>query len=105
MENLLKNKQRALCDKVESRGIVYQLLARFLKRAQIKVETKDDRIEKAILYIRKHIYEAIDLATLSENSCLSKDHFIRLFEKRNWCDPFKIYQSEENRKGTTHFGN
>ena len=55
MENLLKNKQRALCDKVESRGIVYQLLAHFLKRAQVKVETKDDRIEKAILYIRKHI--------------------------------------------------
>ena len=25
MQNLLKNKQRALCDKVESRGIVYQL--------------------------------------------------------------------------------
>ena len=81
MENLLKNKQRALCDKVESRGIVYQLLAHFLKRAQVKVETKDDRIEKAILYIRKHIYEAIDLTTLSENSCLSKDHFIRLFKK------------------------
>ena len=72
MENLLKNKQRALCDKVESRGIVYQLLAHFLKRAQVKVETKDDRIEKAILYIRKHIYEAIDLTTLSENSCCQK---------------------------------
>ena len=66
MENLLKNKQRALCDKVESRGIVYQLLAHFLKRAQIKVETKDDRIEKAILYIRKHIYEAIDLKKIEK---------------------------------------
>ena len=72
MENLLKNKQRALCDKVESRVIVYQLLSPFLKRAQVKVETKDDRIEKAILYIRKHIYEAIDLTTLSENSCFQK---------------------------------
>lgn len=72
MQNLLKNKQRALCDKVESRGIVYQLLAHFLTRAQAKMETKDNRIEKAILYIRKHIYETIDLTTLAENSCLSK---------------------------------
>ena len=37
MQNLLKNKQRTLSEKVESRGIVYQLLARFLQRAQIKM--------------------------------------------------------------------
>ena len=98
MENLLKNKQRALCDKVESRGIVYQLLARFLKRAQIKVETKDDRIEKAILYIRKHIYEAIDLTTLSENSCLSKDHFIRLFKKETGVTPSKYINQKKIEK-------
>ena len=51
MQNLLKNKQRALCDKVESRGIVYQLLAHFLTRAQAKMETKANRIEKAQLIL------------------------------------------------------
>ena len=55
MQNLLKNKQRTLSEKVESRGIVYQLLARFLQRAQIKMVLKDNRIEEAIHYIRKHI--------------------------------------------------
>ena len=105
MQNLLKNKQRALCDKVESRGIVYQLLAHFLTRAQAKMETKANRIEKAILYIRKHIYETIDLTTLAENSCLSKDHFIRLFKKRNRYHSFKVYQSKENRKSTAHSDN
>lgn len=44
MQNLLKNKQRTLSDKIESRGIVYQLLARFLKRAQVKgIERQSDR--------------------------------------------------------------
>lgn len=104
MQNLLKNKQRALCDKVESRGIVYQLLAHFLTRAQAKMETKDNRIEKAILYIRKHIYETIDLTTLAENSCLSKDH-LSVYLKRNRYHSFKVYQSKENRKSTAHSDN
>lgn len=45
MQNLLKNKQRTLSDKIESRGIVYQLLARFLKRAQSKngIKRQSDR--------------------------------------------------------------
>lgn len=98
MQNLLKNKQQALCDKFESRGIVYQLLAHFLKYAQAKVETKDDRIEKAILYIRKHTYETIELATLAENSCLSKDHFIRLFKKRTGITPSKYINKKKIEK-------
>ena len=53
MQNLLKNKQRTWSDKIESRGIVYQLLARFLKRAQVKMELKDNRIEEAIQDVYK----------------------------------------------------
>lgn len=30
LQNVMKNKQRALCDKIESRGIVYQLLSHFV---------------------------------------------------------------------------
>lgn len=77
MRNLLMNKQRAFYGKIESRGIVFQLLSHFFKQAQHKVEIKDKRIGKAISYIRKHIYESIDLNLLAEKSGLSKDHFIR----------------------------
>ena len=79
IKNIIKNKQRTFCDKVESRGIVYQLMARFLKDAQPKTEINDDRIQKVLSYIRKNIYKTIDID--SAISCLSKDHFIRLFKK------------------------
>ena len=89
MQNLLKNKQRTLSEKVESRGIVYQLLARFLQRAQIKMVLKDNRIEEAIHYIRKHINETIELGVLAEKSGLSKDLFIRLFKKETGDTPLR----------------
>ena len=89
MQNLLKNKQRTLSEKVESRGIVDQLLARFLQRAQIKMVLKDNRIEEAIHYIRKHINETIELGVLAEKSGLSKDHFIRLFKKETGDTPLR----------------
>ena len=81
IKNIIKNKQRTFCDKVESRGIVYQLMARFLKDAQPKTEINDDRIQKVLSYIRKNIYKTIDIDSLGAISCLSKDHFIRLFKK------------------------
>ena len=81
IKNIIKNKQRTFCDKVESRGIVYQLMARFLKDAQPKTEINDDRIQKVLSYNRKNIYKTIDIDSLAAISCLSKDHFIRLFKK------------------------
>lgn len=81
IKNIIKNKQRTFCDKVESRGIVYQLMARFLKDAQPKTEINDDRIQKVLSYIRKNIYKTIDIDSSAAISCLSKDHFIRLFKK------------------------
>ena len=81
IKNIIKNKQRTFCDKVESRGIVYQLMARFLKDAQPKTEINDDRIQKVLSYIRKNIYKTIDIDSLAAISCLSKDHFIRLCKK------------------------
>ena len=41
----------------------------------------DDRIQKVLSYIRKNIYKTIDIDSLAAISCLSKDHFIRLFKK------------------------
>lgn len=98
MQNLIKNRQRAFCDKVESRGIVFQLLSRFFKQGQSKIEMKDNRIAKTVLYICKHLNEAIELEKLAEISCLSKDHFIRLFKKELGTTPLQYINQKKIEK-------
>lgn len=98
IQNIIKNKQRTFCDKVESRGIIYQLIARFLKDARPKVEINDNRIQKVLSYIRKNIYKTIEIDTLAEISCLSKDHFIRLFKKEVNNTPLQYINQEKIKK-------
>lgn len=98
MQNLIKNRQRAFCDKVESRGIVFQLLSRFFKQGQSKIEMEDNRIAKTVLYIRKHLNEAIELEKLAGISCLSKDHFIRLFKKELGTTPLQYINQKKIEK-------
>lgn len=98
MQNLIRNRQRAFCDKVESRGIVFQLLSRFFKQGQSKIEMEDNRIAKTVLYIRKHLNEAIELEKLAEISCLSKDHFIRLFKKELGTTPLQYINQKKIEK-------
>ena len=79
--NILKNKQRELYARVESRGIIYQLLAAFLRKAQPKQYASDERITRVLAYIRTHLDDKPDLDALAELSCLSKDHLIRTFKR------------------------
>ena len=90
IRNIIKNKQRTFCDKVESRGIVYQLIARFLKDAKPKVEVNDNRIQKVLSHIRKNIYKTVDIDSLAAISCLSKDH-LSVFSKRSRYHTATIY--------------
>lgn len=94
-QNLLRNKMRAMCDRVESRGIVYQLLAHFLKRAVKKTNLRDSRIEKAVSHINIHICDTINLDDLAGEACLSKDHFIRLFKKETGITPLKYINQKK----------
>lgn len=89
-QNLLRNKQRALCDKVESHGIVLQLLSHFLKVAIPNRQSKDLRIKTALEYIKSHICEVIKLEQLTMQACLSKDHFIRLFKEETGETPLQF---------------
>lgn len=79
--NIQKNKQRELYARVESRGIIYQLLAQFLHGAIPKRYVEDERITKMLEYIRANLSAAPDLDALATLSCLSKDHLIRIFKR------------------------
>lgn len=96
--SLLRNRQCNFCDKVESRGIVLQLLARFLKQAGPRPHCKDNRIRIAIGYIRKHICESIKIEQLAVQACLSKDHFIRLFHAETGETPLQYITRQKMEK-------
>jgi len=81
ISNIELNQRRPFCDKVESRGILYILMSRFLKFATPKADVKDDRIQMLLTYIRKHIGSRLEIDKLADMACMSKDHFIRLFKQ------------------------
>lgn len=81
MNNLRLNQNRPYSDKVESRGILFVLLSRFLAKATPKAEVSDSRIQKTIRHIRNHISEPLSLDKLSSMACMSKDHYIRMFKQ------------------------
>lgn len=82
----------------ETQGILLQILSRFLKCAQHRYEITDTRIWKSIRYIRKNIDKEIELDTLAGISCLSKDHYIRLFKKEMKMTPVKYINQKKIEK-------
>ena len=59
---------------------------------------EDNRIAKAVRFIHKHIAEEIELEKLAEISCLSKDHFIRLFKKGMGTTPLQFVNQKKIEK-------
>lgn len=80
-ETVLKNQQSALCDRIESIGIVYQFISGFLNQACRRVTYKDERVEAIVQYINEHIFENFTIDMLADKCCLSRDYFICLFKK------------------------
>ena len=81
VSNIQLNLRRPFFDKVESRGILFVLMSRFLKQAAPKAEVRDDRIHQTLAYIRKHLDDRLDIEQLADKACMSKDHFIRIFKR------------------------
>ena len=81
VSNLQLNQRRPFCDKVESRGILFVLMSRFLKYATPKAEVRDDRIQMSLNYIRKNIGSRLDIDLLADKACMSKDHYSRVFKR------------------------
>ncbi len=81
LQNIAEEAQQPEYAILETKGILLQLLSRFIKYATAKSNVSDERIIKAIKYIRKNIDKTIKISQLSDICHLSEDHFIRLFKK------------------------
>ena len=87
LKNIAQDKQQPEYAALETRGILSQLLSRFLKFASAKSSFTDDRILKVLKYIRNNIDKPIKISDLSDIYHLSDDHFIRIFKKEMQCTP------------------
>lgn len=87
VQNITRNRQRTFCNRVESRGIIFQLFSRFLASATHGHGHIDERIQRSMAEIRSRLCKPITLDQLAEAVSLSKDHYIRLFKREVGCTP------------------
>jgi AraC-like DNA-binding protein len=83
---------------LETKGILLQLLSRFLQYATPKSEVSDERIMKVLNFIRKNINKKIKVNHLSDICNLTEDHFIRLFKKELRCTPIQYINQKKIEK-------
>ena len=81
------NRERPVWDRLESVGIIYRLLGRFLKEATPKYDTKDPRVRDAITMINSKTSDPVRVDALAREVRMTSDHFIRLFKKEMGCTP------------------
>ncbi|NDW08668.1 AraC family transcriptional regulator [Dysgonomonas sp. 520] len=74
---------------LETRGILYQIMAKFMGLAQLKSRYKDIRIDKCLRYIHENTDKNVELSQLTDISCITKDHLIRIFKKETGYTPIK----------------
>ena len=89
IRSIENSKNFSLYQRMETTGIVLQLVSRFFRDAKPKRTGADDRVKSALHYIRKNLGTEIDVGQLAELSCLSKDHFIKVFKSEMGETPMK----------------
>ena len=83
---------------IETKGVIYQLISRFMMNAAYKLEITDNRILKVLHHIRKNIEKLITIEELSALCYLSNDHFIRLFKKEIGYTPMQYINRKKVEK-------
>ena len=86
---LAANKRMPLHTILESQGILYQLMAKFIEHAAFKSESKDHRVSKCLRFIHENTNKDISISQLANIACLTEDHFIRIFKKEVNTTPLK----------------
>lgn len=98
IRNIAENAQQSVFHTMETKGILFQLLSRFMEQATPKTEVNDTRILKVLSFIRKNIEKPISIYQLAEICHLCEDHFIRLFRKEMQCTPIRYINQKRIEK-------
>lgn len=76
-----EEKCQPIYERMEVQGILQVLMSRFLRHAHRRLLTNDRRIQQALTFIHQHTGDKIELDTLANKTCVSKDHLIRIFKQ------------------------
>jgi AraC-like DNA-binding protein len=83
---------------IETQSILSILMSRFFKFRVRKSIDKNIRINKSLQYIHEHISRNISIRELATVSCVSDDHFIRIFKKEMHQTPLQYINSKKIEK-------
>jgi AraC-like DNA-binding protein len=97
-QNVAYNKTLPVQAQIESQSILSILMSRFLEQRKRKTIDKDTRINKSLQYIHEHINRDISIGDLAKISCVSNDHFIRLFKREMLQTPLQYITAKKIEK-------
>ncbi len=83
---------------LETRGILYQLLSRFVDHAEAKSSNIDVRINNALKYIHENSNKNVSISELADIACITEDHFTRVFKREMSCTPVKYINQKKIEK-------
>lgn len=81
MDVLHEESRRPLYERIEVQGMLQILLSHFLRYAHQRLSFDDNRIQHALTFIHQNLNRRMDLEVLATETCVSKDHLIRIFKK------------------------
>jgi AraC-like DNA-binding protein len=92
------NSKQSFHGLVETQGILYQLMSRFVEFRRKKTIDKDHRVVKSLRYIHENVDKDIAVPQLANIACITEDHFIRIFKKEMGCTPVKYINTKKIEK-------
>ena len=95
LKNIAENTHQSFYTALQTKGILFYLFSKFIEKAKPKLNVKDARITKSLLFIRKNIHMSLSVSQLSELCFLSSDHYIRLFKKEMNCTPIQYINQKK----------
>jgi len=101
MHNIAIDSQNPLSTTLNTRGILYQLLARFAELATEKYRTTDDRIKKVLRLIRRDIDKDIEMEKDDGDMLPLGSPLHTAFQARDRHDARAIHTPQEDGEGAT----
>ena len=83
---------------IETQSILSLIMSKFIEGRENKSLNKDKRINKSLRYIHENIHKEISIVDLANLSCVSEDHFIRIFKKEMNQTPIKYINQKKMEK-------